>query len=306
MAGNRTPARDQDGLLRELEEIQDTYRLDVKQFIEFVRGRSLLIVEGLKRYAEWLDEEHEGKRYSPATINRKIAAAKSRIRYAFTHSASADNLRKRYQLEDVLTSVRLKKIDTLTVPPEKVLSVGEAKMIVENTKDRTVRLMITFLVGTGVRVSEMLGIRLSDLTTGSGKFVGIRVMGKGAKERKIHVKKEIVDRIKHYFKGTTYLFEHHGTPFSRISVTNRIKHEALKTIGREVTARQLRHTWAAIQIQRGRDVKAVAAVLGHAQSGVTFRTRTGTRLTPAETFIDLEDEKGKKAGKKAPEGGTSP
>jgi integrase len=306
MAGNRTPARDQDGLLRELEEIQDTYRHDVKQFIEFVRGRSLLIVEGLKRYAAWLDEEHEGKRYSPATINRKIAAAKSRIRYAFTHSASADNLRKRYQLEDVLTSVRLKKIDTLTVPPEKVLSVGEAKMIVENTKDRTVRLMITFLVGTGVRVSEMLGIRLSDLTTGSGKFVGIRVMGKGAKERKIHVKKEIVDRIRNYFQGTTWLFEHHGRPFSRISVTNRIKHEALKTIGREVTARQLRHTWAAIQIQRGRDVKAVAAVLGHAQPGVTLRTRTGTSLTPAETFIDLEEEKRAKDGKQAPEGGNSP
>ena len=306
MAGKRSPARDQDELLRELEEIQDTYKVDVKQFIEFVRGRGLLIVEGLKRYVAWLDEEHEGKRYSPATINRKIAAAKSRIRYAFKHSASADNLRKRYQLEDVLTSVRLKKIDTLTMPPDKVLSVGEAKMIVENTKDRTVRLMVTFLVGTGVRVSEMLGIRLSDLTTGSGKFVAIRVKGKGAKERKIHVKKEIVDRIRHYFKGATWLFEHQGTPFSRISVTNRIKHESLKAIGREVTARQLRYTWAAIQIQRGRDVKAVAAVLGNAHPGVTHRTRTGTRLTPAETFIDLESEIRKKTGKKTPEGGNSP
>ncbi len=294
MAKRTAKGRDGDGLLAELEGIRDRYRHDVRQFIGFVRERKLSIVEGLTHYAEWLDEEHEGKRYSPATINRKIAAAKSRVRYAFRYSAYAGKLRKKYQLEDVLKAVRLKKIDTIAIPLWKVLSADQVKQLVGNTKDNTVRLMVAFIYGTGVRVSEMLGILLSDIRTGSGRFADVRIIGKAKKERMVHVKKEFVDRIKKHFQSKKYLFEHQGKRFNRVSVTNRIKHEALKTIGREVTAQQLRHTWATIQIQRGRDVKAVAAVLGHSDPGLTMRMYPETRLKPEEAFLDLEEQKRKK------------
>jgi len=279
--------RDQEGLLAELAGIRDRYRLDVKQFIEFVKSRKFFIVDGLEQYANWLDDGGNGRRYSPATINRKIAAAKNRIRYAFRHSEYAADLQKKYQLEDVLKSVRLKKIDSFPVPQEKLLNMEEARRLVERTKDGTIRLMAMFLVGTGVRVSEMLGMRLSDVKDGKGAFAEVRVVGKGSRERKIHVKKELIERIKKHFHSTTLLFEHQGRPFNRISVTNRIKHEALRTIGREVTAQQLRHTWAAIQIQRGKDIQAVAAVLGHADPGVTARMYARSVLEPKEAFLDL-------------------
>ncbi|HUI70311.1 MAG TPA: tyrosine-type recombinase/integrase [Spirochaetia bacterium] len=290
--------RRQDELLAELEGIRDRYRLDVKQFIRFVISRRLFIVDGLEQYAKWLDEGGNGKKYSPATINRKIAAAKNRIRYAFRHSEYAADLRKRYQLEEVLKSVRLKKIDSLAVPPDKLLNVDEARLLVERAKDSSVKLMAMFLVGTGVRVSEMLGIRLSDIKNGKGAFAEVRVIGKGSRERMIHVKKELIERIRKHFHGTTLLFEHQGRPFSRISVTNRIKHEALRIIGREVTAQQLRHTWAAIQIQRGKDIRIVAAVLGHADPGVTARMYTRAKLAPGEAFLDLDEKKPAKPAKK--------
>jgi integrase len=54
-----------------------------------------------------------------------------------------------------------------------------------------------------------------------------------------------------------------------------------------VTAQQLRHTWAAIQIQRGKGIQAVAAVLGHADPGVTARMYTRATLEPEEAFLDL-------------------
>ncbi len=279
--------RDQERLLAELAGIRDRYRLDVKQFIEFVKSRKFFIVDGLEQYAKWLDDGGNGRRYSPATINRKIAAAKNRIRYAFRHSEYAADLQKRYQLEDVLKSVRLKKIDSFPVPQEKLLNMDEARLLVERTKDGTIRLMAMFLVGTGVRVSEMLGIRLSDIKDGKGAFAEVRVVGKGARERKIHVKKELIGHIKKRFHSTTLLYEHQCKPIRRISVTNRIKHEALRTIGREVTAQQLRHTWAAIQIQRGKEIQAVAAVLGHADPGVTARMYARTLLEPKEAFLDL-------------------
>ena len=102
MNAKREPKRGYEKLLEELEGIRDTYRSDVRQFIRFIKERKLFIVEGLDRYQKWLDEGHEGKRYSPATINRKIAAAKSRVRHAFKRSAFADDLRRKYRLEDIL------------------------------------------------------------------------------------------------------------------------------------------------------------------------------------------------------------
>lgn len=290
MAKEQAQSRDREKLLAELEGIRDRYRLDVKQFIEFVKTRNFFIVDGLEQYVKWLDDAGNGKKYSPATINRKIAAAKNRIRYAFRHSEYAADLRRKYQLEDVLKSVHLKKITSFPVPQEKLLNVNEARLLVERTKDNTVRLMSMFLVGTGVRVSEMLGVRLSDIENGKGPFAEVTVNGKGSKERKIHVKKELLERIRKHFHSTTFLFEHQGKPFNRISVTNRIKHEALRTIGREVTAQQLRHTWAAIQIQRGKDIQAVAAVLGHADPGVTARMYVRPTLQPEEAFLDLSEK----------------
>jgi integrase len=287
MAKEHMQSRDREKLLAELEGIRDRYRIDVKQFIEFVKSRKFFIVDGLEQYVKWLDDGGNGRKYSPSTINRKIAAAKNRIRYAFRHSEYSADLKRKYQLEDVLKSVRLKKIDSLPVPQEKLLNVNEAKLLVERTKDSTVRLMAMFLVGTGVRVSEMLGIQLSDIKNGKGAFVEVRVVGKGSRERKIHVKKELVERIRKHFHSTMFLFEHEGKSFNRISVTNRIKHEALRTIGREVTAQQLRHTWAAIQIQRGKDIQAVAAVLGHTDPGVTARMYTHATLKPEEAFLDV-------------------
>ncbi len=282
---------DQEALLAELEGIRDIYRSDVKQFIGFVRERKLHLVDGFKKYAQWLDEEHDGKTYSPATINRKIAAARSRVRYAFKQSAFAGSLRRKHRLEDILKAVRLKKIEIVPVASDKVLDIEEARKLVGKTRDATIRLMVTFLVSTGVRVSEMLGLKLTDLKDVKGELVQVRVRGKGARERTIYVKKAFRDRIRRYFHGATYLFEHQGRQYNRISVTNRIKLEALRILGREVTAQQLRHSWAAIQIKRGRDIAAVAAVLGHAHQGPASRTSSGTRLRPEDSFLDIEGAK---------------
>ena len=191
----------------------------------------------------------------------------------------------------------------MAVTSDKVLDIEEARKLVGHTKDATIRLMVTFLVSTGVRVSEMLKLQLSDLKEGKGDLAQVRVMGKGARERTIYVKKSLLDRVRKYFHGQTWLFEHQGKPYSRISVTNRIKLEALRILGREVTPQQLRHTWAAIQIKMGRDMRAVAAVLGHSSPGPTARLRADAQLKPEESFLDLEDAKRKEQDRMDDDGG---
>jgi len=148
-------------------------------------------------------------------------------------------------------------------------------------------------VSTGVRVSEMLHVRIDDLRSAKGGLMQIQVKGTAGKERTIYVKKTFLDRIRKYFGGTTWLFEHNARPYSRVSVTNRIKHETLRILGREVTPRQLRHTWAAIQIKRGRDVAAVAAVLGQSSPAAAERKHSDTALKPEESYLDLEEARRK-------------
>jgi integrase len=150
----------------------------------------------------------------------------------------------------------------------------------------------------------MLHLRLADLKAARGELIQVQVKGKAARERTIYVKKAFLERIKKYFHGETWLFEHGGKPYSRISVTNRIKHEALSLLGREVTPKELRHTWAAIQIKRGRDINAVAAVLGHAKLGLMASMYSETNLKPEDAFLDLEDPRKKAGGKGATEGGS--
>jgi integrase len=296
------PHNGQNALLEELEGIRDVYRLDVKQFVAFIREKKLRIVEGFRQYVAWLDPEHDGKRYSPSTINRKLAAARSRVRYAFKHSAFADSLQRRYRLEDILKAAKLKKIDTLIVSPATLLDIEEARTLVWRAKSKAIRMMITFLLRTGVRVSEMLHINLGDVTPGDGtpgdgtpggvtpgpgQVARVRIRGKGGKERTISVKRDFLEQIKEYFHGKTFLFEHDGRSYNRVSVTNRIKHESLGILGREVSPRQLRHTWAAMQIKKGRSVRAVAAALGHSSPGLTAQMYSSSG--PDEPVMDLEE-----------------
>ena len=280
---------EQEALLKELEEIHDSYKLDVKQFIAFLKERRLALPEALKQYAVWLDQERDGKRYSPATINRKITAAKSRMRYAFKNSSSAAILRSKYQVEEILKEVKLKRLGKAVLPAEKVLSIEEVKKLAKGTKDGTISLMVRFMVGTGVRISEMLSVKLADIRPSADGFVEIRVVGKGGKERLIHAKANFVEIVRNHFRGTIYLFEHGGKPFNRISVTNRIKHESLRTIGREVSAQQLRYTWATLQIRRGKNVRAVASVLGYSDPGQATRMYDDKALVPQEAFLDITD-----------------
>ena len=101
----------------------------------------------------------------------------------------------------MLKSVKLKKIDPSVVPARNVLRIEEARMLVGQTKDRTIRFMVTFLVRTGVRVSEMLAVKIEDLGATKGELLHVRIRGTGGKERIIYVKKDFVAQIREHFGG---------------------------------------------------------------------------------------------------------
>jgi integrase/recombinase XerD len=280
----------QDELFHKLLLIDDAYQAETGYYLSFLERAGYNLLSGYKPYAEYLKQGYlkAGKRhdYSPAAYNKRIQAVRARIRFVFRHSDDYRDAYKRLQLEDVLKEVSTFKKATNQVADEKVLSWTEVQKLVAECDDSTIRLMVTFMAQTAVRISEMLSIRLTGLKK-NGSHCSISVIGKGKKQRVVHVDVKLVDEIKDHFAGTEYLFEHNGRQYNRISVTNRIKYQSLKFLGKEISAHVLRHTWATEQLRKNRSLKAVSEYLGHSSSSITADIYQHDRLNPAQAALAL-------------------
>lgn len=264
----------QDDLYNELRRIDDSYQVESAVFMDWIAEHELDLLEGYEPFIEHLKtdgyERHGRHReYSAAAINKYIQAIRNRIRYAFTHSPHYQDMGKRMELDEFLKSVRTVKKATNQVSKARVLSWSEVSALIQKTRGTRTGLMIEFLARTGVRVSEMLNMKLSAIRENGAGFDYIRIIGKGNKERDVKVQRELVERIRETFQGSEYLFEHNGEQYNRISVTNMIKAASLRHIGREASAHVLRHSFATEQLRRDRPLKAVSEYLGHSSVATT-------------------------------------
>ena len=89
----------------------DSYSEDAEAFVGFLKKNKITdLGVGLKEYAKWLDREHDGKRYSASTYNKRLTGAKARIRYLFEKTKDSMDLAKRFALERALDEIRYKKL----------------------------------------------------------------------------------------------------------------------------------------------------------------------------------------------------
>lgn len=133
--------------------------------------------------------------------------------------------------------------------------------------------IIEMLYSCGLRVSELIGIKLSNINFRSGV---IKIDGKGNKERIIPLSKNAKTEIKQYQKVyRDYLdipkeyedilfLNKRGTSLSRVMVFNIIKHLALRAgIKKNVSPHTFRHSFASHLVSGGADLRAVQDMLGH-------------------------------------------
>lgn len=145
-----------------------------------------------------------------------------------------------------------------------------------NIRDRAI---VETLYATGVRVSELLGIKQRDILLDSEI---IRVFGKGSKERFVPIGNEALRRISKYQTEVRPIFlgkkstddilflNQRGTSLSRMSIWN-IVHNTAKLAGikRDIHPHILRHSFATHLIEGGADLRAVQEMLGHADISTT-------------------------------------
>lgn len=140
------------------------------------------------------------------------------------------------------------------------------------------RSMVDVLYACGLRVSELIGLRVSDLDESQGT---VRVIGKGNKQRLVPVGREALQSVERYraeqrpqlLKGrvSPYLFvTARGTRITRQGFWKLLRaHGKAAGIFRGLSPHVLRHTFATHLLEGGADLRSVQAMLGHADIGTT-------------------------------------
>lgn len=141
------------------------------------------------------------------------------------------------------------------------------------------RAMLETLYSSGLRVSELIGLQISNLYLDIGF---LRVVGKGNKERLVPLGQEAAKQIKLYkdhvrtfvpvkeAAGDILFLNRRGTGLSRMMVFNIIKNAAAKAgIKANVHPHTFRHSFATHLVERGADLRAVQEMLGHASITTT-------------------------------------
>jgi integrase/recombinase XerD len=178
----------------------------------------------------------------------------------------------------------LDEVDRLLAAPDEATAIG--------LRDAT---MLVLLYATGLRVSELVKLPLSGVYLEQGYIL---VRGKGGKERVVPMGERAAERIRHYVAGVrkendrsgrarALFLARHGGAMSRQAFWKRLKRYALVAgIEREVSPHKLRHSFATHLLEHGADLRAVQAMLGHADISTT----------QIYTFVAQERLKGIHAG----------
>lgn len=155
------------------------------------------------------------------------------------------------------------------------LLAAPAGMAPEDVRDRA---MLEVLYATGLRVSELVGLKLRELNRHAGFLLA---KGKGQKERLVPIGESALERVEQYLStvrchqdrvgSNEYLFlTRLGQPMSRQSFWNIIKKRAVQAgISVSISPHTLRHSFATHLLENGADLRSVQILLGHADLSTT-------------------------------------
>lgn len=254
------------------------YKRDVLGFAEWFNDRiGLDKFDATKVSAEdirdWIIYRLDTAELSAASMNRELSSIKSLFSY----------LRRIGVVEKDIT----KRISSLKTPKVLPQFVPQSRMdeLLENTREqmysqefKQVRnsLIISLLYGCGIRLAELLDIKLGDITNGS-----VKIHGKGDKDRLVPLLPELVSRVEAYVEccrrcgieltaADKLIVGTAGKPLSRSTVQRVVRQEmmAANVQGRK-SPHILRHTFATHLLGKGADMREIQELMGHSSLSTT-------------------------------------
>jgi integrase/recombinase XerD len=207
---------------------------------------------------------------SPRSTARAVACVRGFYRFAAVErqqeGSPADDLRAPRAWAALPKFLDLEEVDRLLAQPDTATPRG--------LRDKA---LISVLYATGLRVSELISLKLSNLHLDDGY---VTCVGKGDKERVVPIGHDATDWVKRYLaesrprlaaSGSRWLFVNaRGTPLSRVGFWKLLKEYGIKAgINRAISPHVLRHSFATHLLDRGADLRAIQMMLGHADLSTT-------------------------------------
>jgi integrase/recombinase XerD len=250
------------------------YRRDLVKFDAFAKKRKLTL-ESIRRddLVDFLASLFHQKLES-RTVARHLVTLRNFFRFAQVQDLIAEDPSLNLESPKIRRSLpgylRLEEVEKLLLQPDEKTAIG--------LRDRA---MLEVLYSSGLRVSELIGLRVMDLD----RTVGcVRCIGKGDKERIVPIGKKATSLVEKYLRearpkllgkgslaNTPALFlNRRGGAFSRVGVW-----KILSAYGRKaglrvaLTPHMLRHSFATHLLERGADLRSVQLMLGHSDISTT-------------------------------------
>lgn len=207
----------------------------------------------------------------PKSINRKISSLKSYFKFCLQQGILSANPAKSIQV--LKTRKRLPSY----VEQDRMEELLQQTVFPGDWKGRTEYLTVALLYHTGMRVSELVNLKTSQIDTARTQ---IKVLGKGNKERIIPISTETVSLIKKYIQekeneledisAPTLLVSQKGKPLSARQVYDIVKkHLSTVTTAEKKSPHVLRHSFATHLTSNGAELNAVKELLGHSSLAAT-------------------------------------
>lgn len=251
------------------EGIKDVYSYHIRDFTSWCRSREDDVnVESVRGYFEDLNASD----FAANTKRIKRQAVKRRIRQMMEAAPIEDKVRMDQVLKDIDKSGKgnAPKIADPSIHREKYLTPTEVDRLLEGARSRKQYLFMKFLFGTGCRIAEACGIKLSHVEN-LGDRMKIRVRGKGNKERFVILPTVLCEEIREEFAGGTWLFETRGEKAYQTSyVSDQIAKLGRAVLDRRISAHTFRHSFATTMLRRGTPVEALSRYLGHSSVQITL------------------------------------
>jgi len=252
----------------------ESYGSDVKGFQQFLTEKAVGEEQPLSRFSFVRFKEHLMKEeYADSTINKKINSLKIYNDYLRTIGVLSDSIvvlkRDRISIaagsEAVVTSLSEEQVEQLL-------------FFVENRNKVSARnkLIVYLLLYTGVRVSELVSIKLTDIDFLTSH---LQVIGKGGKRREIGLKQEVLRLVRAYIREERSESVFHESSYLLVSQRAEKMHrdavrDWLANISKDlfkIHPHLFRHTFCTRLLKRGVDLTTVSKLAGHSSLNVTMK-----------------------------------
>lgn len=243
-----------------------SYQDDLKELASVLNNNIIDInEEDIKKYLNYLYD----KSYNKNTISRKLSGVRSFYNYLYNH----DIIKTNY-FTDVHNPKKIRSLPHY-------LKTSEIDKVLDNTNEVTLygernKLIVELLYVTGLRVSELVNIKLKDIDKYNKS---IKILGKGSKERIVYYEDNCSKLLNKYLNNTRrklnknnseyLLLNKFGNKLSTRMIRNILNNLTIGTSIEQIYPHMIRHTFATTMLNNGADLMTVKELLGHESINTT-------------------------------------